>query len=145
MRVVGGRPMSLKEQVYQQLDWLTDRLSTQVRTLALGTLVLVWGVLSGDKDSNALIVAQRKWHLMGIGGVSVLVLMLDYLQYVAAYFNAQGMRARLDKDPASTPKFKDLPTSFNLMMGFFWLKQVVLCGAVIWLMAVLGNWLWEYR
>ena len=40
--------MVSKKQVVEELNFITERLSTQVRTTAFGALVFAWGLLIGD-------------------------------------------------------------------------------------------------
>jgi hypothetical protein len=137
--------MSTLDDIYEELDWLTDRLSTEVRTVALGVLALAWGLLMSDKNPDQAVVLNRKWHLLFIGGSCVLVMFLDYLQYLAGYWNAREVQKSYEKDPPAQAKYTDKKVSFFFRRFFFVTKQIVLAAAVIWLTAVLGQWLWEYR
>jgi len=127
------------------LDWLTDRLSPEVRTVALGVLALAWGLLMSDKGPDVLVAQHRKWHLLFIGGCCVLVMFLDYLQYLAGYLNTREVQKSYEKNPPVAAQYTDMKISFFFRRLFFVVKQLVLAAAVVWLMVILGNWLWEYR
>ena len=137
--------MSVLEDIYQELDWLTDRLSTEVRTVALGVLALAWGLLMSDKGPDQAVVLSRKWHLLFIGGSCVFVMFLDYLQYLAGYWNARGVQRSYERNSAAQVKYQDKKVSFFFRRFLFVAKQIVLALVVVWLMIVLGQWLWEYR
>ena len=134
--------MSVLDDIYKELDWLTDRLSTEVRTVALGVLAVAWGLLMSDKGPTQEVAQQRKWHLLFIGGGCVLVLFLDYLQYFAGYINTSEVRKSYEKDPPVQTTYQSKKVSWFFRRFFFVAKQVALAAVVIWLMIVLGRWLW---
>jgi len=134
-----------KEQILEDLDWITDRLSTQVRTVALGVLALAWGLLLGDKEPAKSEVLHLKWHLMAIGGTCVLVLVLDYLQYVAGYANTRGILKEMESEGKKQEQFDPKKLSYRLRGAFFVLKQLALAAAIVWMSITLGRWLWIYR
>ncbi len=137
--------MRTKAQIVEDLNWITDRLSTQVRTVALGVLALAWGLLLGDKDPAKSDVLHLKWHLMGIGGVCVLVLVLDYLQYVAGYAETRGLLKTMESEKKENGQYDPKKLSYRLRGAFFALKQWTLAAAIVWMSITLGRWLWMYR
>jgi hypothetical protein len=137
--------MPTKDKVIEDLNWLTDRLSTQVRTVALSVLALAWGLLIGDKEADKAIAMQRKWHLLGIGGTAVVVMFLDFLQYVSGYVNTHSLLKEMERTGANTGTYKTNSLSYRLRMFFFYGKQFLLAAAVLWLLYILSRWLWTYR
>ena len=137
--------MRTKAEIVGDLDWITDRLSTQVRTVALGVLALAWGLLLGDKDPAKSEVLHLKWHLMGIGGICVLVLVLDYLQYVAGYTETSGLLKTMERLKQDHGQYDRKKLSYRLRGVFFALKQWTLAAAIVWMSVTLGRWLWIYR
>jgi len=77
--------MAAEAEILKELDFLTDRLSTQVRTTAFGALAFSWGILIGDSALARDVTSQLKWHLVGVCAVAVLTLFLDFAQYCAGY------------------------------------------------------------
>ncbi len=137
--------MPPKAQIVEDLNWITDRLSTQVRTVALGVLALAWGLLLGDKDPTKTDVLHLKWHLMGIGGTCVLVLVLDYLQYVAGYAETHGLLNEVEAEKKDTGQYDKKKLAYRLRSALFVLKQLALAAAIVWMSITLGRWLWVYR
>ena len=72
--------------IYERLDFASDRLSTQIRTLTLGVLALVWLFLSGGKDAPALKLKAGNKQLLAIAGLCVLTFLIDAVQYWASTF-----------------------------------------------------------
>ncbi len=138
--------MPTKAQVIEDLNWITDRLSTQVRTVALGVLALAWGLLLGDKDpTKSSDLLHLKWHLMIIGGTCVLVLVLDYLQYVAGYAETHGLLNKLEFEHKESGQYDKKKLAYRLRSALFVLKQLALAAAIVWMSVTLGRWLWIYR
>lgn len=137
--------MITRDRIIQDLDWITDRLSTQVRTVALGVLALAWGLLLGDKDSSKADMLHLKWHLMVIGGFCVLVLVLDYLQYLAGYTSTRGVFRAMEAANTDKGQYDSKKFSYRLRQGLFALKQWALAVAIAWMCVTLGRWLWIYR
>jgi len=137
--------MRTRDQIIQDLDWITDRLSTQVRTVALAVLALAWGLLVSDKDTGKADVLHLKWHLMAIGGTCVLVLVLDYLQYVAGYALTVGLLRSMKSAGADQGQFDSKTASYRFRQALFGLKQLALAAAIVWMCITLGRWLWIYR
>ena len=40
--------MPPKDKVIDNLNWLSDRISTQTRTLGIGLLAITWGIMIGQ-------------------------------------------------------------------------------------------------
>jgi hypothetical protein len=74
-----------------ELDWVTDKISSQVRWFAVGVLAFVWGLLTAREP------AVRCWTpaLVLCGLLGSTTLFADFLQYVAGYRAALVLRAQL--------------------------------------------------
>ncbi|MGC2743821.1 MAG: hypothetical protein WA672_11580, partial [Candidatus Angelobacter sp.] len=81
--------MANQKDVLERLHFITDRLSTQVRTLGLGILVVTWGIFIGDSPTARDMSHGLKVPLLLAGAGSILAMLLDFLQYVAGYLDAQ--------------------------------------------------------
>jgi putative endonuclease len=89
--------MPTKLQVIEQLDFLSDRISTQVRTVSLGVLALTWGLLIGESQVAKALSQQWKTNLVGIGATAILVMFLDFLQYAAGYRDNMKLREKMNR------------------------------------------------
>ena len=81
--------------------WLKTRneflagLSERIRTMSLGALVLIWGLLVGEHRMVGQSNKHSKIALLTIALCSVVVLTLDFLEYACGY---QAGRQRLGED-----------------------------------------------
>jgi len=76
-----------RDELDKQLEWFTDTVSKGVRTISFGTIAGVWAVLSADRLTLAPNVfwTPTGWIVTGAFVLASLTLLLDILQYVAAY------------------------------------------------------------
>ena len=124
--------MVTREKIMDQLDWLTDKLSTQVRTVALGVLALSWGLLVGESSAAKAVNDVHRNQLLFVGLLAVLVMFCDYLQYLAGYFNVYGVYREMSIKNAGETEYEE--NFFLLARKFlFRAKQWLLAGTVIWL------------
>jgi hypothetical protein len=133
--------MAQKKDVLDQLTSVSDRLSTQVRTVALGILALTWGLLVGDSTAAKDISSHWRGNLVALGGLAVLVMFLDFLQYVAGYYNVRALQKKMEKEGLAEVRFDDTSWSWKLRLFFFYAKQWALAINVTWLLIVLSLWL----
>jgi len=133
--------MASKADILKELDFVTDKLSAQVRTTALGALVFVWALLVGESPIARSVAGQLEWHLVGVAAVAILTMFLDFLQYVAGYVNEKNVYRAMQAAKEDTAEYDETRCSWRLRLIFFWAKILGLTVTVIWLLAVLGYWL----
>jgi hypothetical protein len=133
--------MATEAEIIKELDFVTDRLSGQVRTTALGALALSWGLLIGESTTAKELAAQLKWHLVGVGALAVLALFCDFLQYVAGYIETMNVYRQMKKAKKTEWSYDEGALFFGLRMFFFYAKMVVVSATVLWLLTALGRWL----
>jgi hypothetical protein len=125
------------KEIYAELDFLSDRLSTQIRTLALGVLAIVWLFLAGLKDAPALKLASSTRPLIGIGLLCILGILCDYLQYLFGYRATLDAKKRAEDSTTQTASYNYDDWRWKGRMWCFRLKQVVTVGASVWLLALI--------
>src|SRR6266705_2568940 len=94
--------MATKVEVIQELGRMSDKLSSQVRTTAIAVLALSWGLLIGDSSISRTISVQSRSSLILLGGLSLLVLFLDFLQYSAGYFGTNHVLDEMESSGATS-------------------------------------------
>lgn len=132
--------MPTKPEVIGQLDFLSDRISTQVRTVSLGVLALTWGLLIGESESARALSRQWKTNLIGIGGTAIVAMFLDFLQYAAGFRDNFKLRAKMNEASLTEADYDEKALTWRLRLLFFRAKQWVLAFAVLWLLYVLSRW-----
>ena len=85
------------EQIVARLNAVTDKLSTQVRTLSVGILVFAGGLLIGSTPINKALPEYIQLRVLCIACLAFLALLADLLQYVAGYVVAQMALQELEK------------------------------------------------
>src|SRR5712692_9583308 len=120
--------------IYKHLDFATDRLSTQIRTLTLGVLALVWLFLSGGKDVPALKLRVGNKQLLAIAGLCVLTFLLDAVQYWAFYRSANAVRREAESQKRTQAEYDESSFMRRLQKGCFWAKQITAVLATAWLL-----------
>jgi len=125
--------MPRKEEVIQQMDWLSDRLSSQVRSVALGILALTWGLLIG---ADSIPGAINPSHLLFVGLLAILAMSCDFLQYAAGYRNARRLYMEMRTTGAPEAGY---PVDFYRRCRdyLFAAKQWIVGLAAAWLIGLL--------
>lgn len=132
-----------KSKIQDELNFVSDKLSAQVRTTALGALALSWGLLVGESQTAKAVASDLRWHLLAVGSLAVLTLFLDFLQYFAGYLNARHAfkSVVVDASGREVGQYDDTTWSYRLRRFFFYAKMIVLTIGVGWLLSALCLWL----
>lgn len=120
----------MNNDVIGNLDYYSEKISTQLRTLAIGLLSFSWLFLSNNKDIPAMISNYYKPSFYAISGLALFSILLDFVQLIIAYQNSKTSMNRGHYDPDS--KFLVVQTSI------FWLKNVPIAIATTWLIIILA-------
>jgi len=146
------------EQLITRLDVVTDKLSTQVRTLAVGLLAFAGGLLVaglGAVKPNGQGLQLPDWvqtRLLLIAALALVTLLFDVLQYVLLYVLTRQTRERLKNKIAELVVENtslDALDASKVEVGYdqdsfphrgartcFWLKIASLAFATGWLTTV---------
>lgn len=122
------------EDVRKRISDVSDKLSTQTRTLGLGILAFSWGTLVGDSSVAKSLVSNFKWEFLAIGGLAILALFLDFFQYAAGYFNAKKLFSEMESRDEETGQYDYESFTYLLQNICFYMKQAVLVVAAVWLL-----------
>jgi hypothetical protein len=105
-----------------QLEWLSDRISTQVRWFAVGVLALVWGLLVTPPVTLKL----PPQALLVVALLAVSVLFFDFLQYAVGYLSAHRLHREILETPGQSLAGFDRKDPWRrARFFFFWTKQVM--------------------
>jgi hypothetical protein len=128
--------------VLERLAAVSDRISLQVRTLALGLLAFTWAIFVGDSDLPTRLAIAFKWHLLLIAGLAIAALALDLLQYVVGYLVADSLRMRLESTNTEKGEYEYDSFGYRTQTWCFFGKQIVIGIAVCWLLVKVGIFIW---
>ncbi len=126
--------------VYEDLKTVGEHINEQVRSLALGLIVLVWLFLTGpiaDRPVLAHPISDRT--LVAIAVLSLMGLICNYLQYFFGYLNSR--KIQLDAEAAGRTKvsYDYTASRYRLRNMFFWLKQGFVLYASAWFLFALSR------
>jgi hypothetical protein len=72
------------EEIYARKKEASAQVSTQTRTLAVGFVAFAWALLTvHDEPLKSMAGHVPSWLILALAAISVLILILDMLQYVA--------------------------------------------------------------
>ncbi len=117
--------MPTLKDLIRDLDFITDRISTQVRTVALGLAALSWALLLGESQAAAAAAAQMKLGLLLVGTLAVATLLFDFSQYVFAFLDTDRVREEAEDSDAKEAEYDYEKWTYRLRSFFFWGKQVL--------------------
>jgi len=133
--------MVKKTELITELDFVTDKISSQVRTVAIGVLALAWGLLIGESSTAKAITVHIKWHLLLAGAAAIFTMFLDFLQYVVGYQSTLALYKEMKAAGVEEGQF-DTKSSLYRLRGFLFNAKIwALIATVLWLLGVLGYWL----
>lgn len=111
------------QEVSEEAQWLSDRLSVQVRWVAVGILALVWGLIISPPRELAL--SPRLVLLAGL--LAIAALFVDLLQYIVGYVYAMRILRRMERGADASYNRRHL--LYRLRHYCFVAKQIIALGA----------------
>jgi hypothetical protein len=124
--------MQPKEKLIEDLDWLTDKISTQVWTLNLGTLATTWSLLIATRGSEQFIESADAIPIMAL---CILAMLCELGQYYAGYFNAKSILDHLGE--GTQFEYDETAPLYILRHWLFYIKAVLTLIAASWLLVAL--------
>ena len=131
--------MASRKDIQDDIDFLSDRISTQVRTIALSVIAIAWLFLVGGKDGPILRVPPSRDLLLWAGALSLGALIVDYLQYLMGYLDGKRVLREGERDNVTDFHYDYRATTYKLRTWFYWGKQGLLVAGVVALALALGK------
>jgi hypothetical protein len=125
--------------VYTDLDRVTDRISQQTRTIAVGVLALVWLFLAGGDKAPVLPHKVNLVVLLLTGGAALMALVFDYLQYLAAYWDSRKLKEEAEREGSKEVEYDCSTRLYRARTFSFRAKQVLTLLSVGLLLAGVIN------
>jgi len=127
---MNGNADSTLVELKKQRDFYRDGLSERARTLCLGSVALIWGILTKGKANDSVIVTRTfQFALLGIGLALIIVLMLDFGEYFCAF----GYRRQLagDDEVSQTRNYEKWESNMrSIKIGLGAVALLALCLAL---------------
>lgn len=136
--------------VIEELQFLSDRISTQVRTIAIGLLAITWAILVGDSSFLRKLSEGLGKSLLLIALLCIFVLLLDFLQYVTSYIYVDKVRRSAEDGKTKAQTNEDgseieYPESVLRMLRecFFWVKQGFLVLTLVFFLVIVARYMYS--
>jgi hypothetical protein len=113
------------EELDKQLDAYSDRISTQLRTLNLGILGIVWLFLVKQHDVEKIAIKIPEKGLICIALGCIFVLCLDLLQYVFAERTVDEAFERAERSASKTAAYHPDTFNYRAQLWCYALKRII--------------------
>jgi hypothetical protein len=114
-------------EVSEEAQWLSDRLSVQVRWVAVGILAFVWGLIISPP--RELVLSQRL--ILWAGLLAIAALLVDLLQYVVGYIYTVRLLRTMER--GADASYNRRHPLYRLRHYCFVAKQIIALGAGVML------------
>ena len=119
-----------------ELQFLTDRISTQVRSIAISLIAITWGLLIGGTYTVFVVDIQLGKKLLRVGILALVVMFCDFMQYFFGYINSNTLRKKLEQQTQKQVGYEYNSWSYRLRGFCFWFKQILLIIVVIYFLVI---------
>jgi hypothetical protein len=128
--------MRSKDKLLEDLDWLTDKISSAVWKLSVGTLGTTWSLLiaSGSIPERLRFGNREAYPILLL---CILAMMFDMIQYLAAYRDADRIRRRIEASRLTEFEYDESTFLYKLRKWSFCIKIVLTVAGTIVLLVTL--------
>jgi len=123
--------------IVEELQWVSERISSQVRTLGVGLIAITWGLLISQPQIAGPIPDSVKKHLLIVGVLALGAMVCDFFQYICAYRNTKALLSKMEDKGLDKADYDYSARTYRLRVFFFKTKQILLVIACIWFLAVI--------
>ena len=131
------------KKIIEELQFLSDKLSTQVRMVAFGLLAITWTILVGESAFLRKLSEGLGKSLLLIAVLSIFILLVDFLQYVIGYIYVNKTRKTAEAKGLTEIDFDPDSLLFRSRSILFWIKQFVLVVTLVFFLAVLACYIYS--
>ena len=124
--------MSSVKDVIEELRFVSDRISTQVRTISVSLIIVTWGLLLGTSQTSLPATDCFRKKLLTVGVVAVVAIICDYFQYLFGYWGTKNVLKQAESSKAEVAEYDYTDWRYRFRETFFWIKQIVLMAAILW-------------
>jgi hypothetical protein len=122
-----------RDELRDELNWVTEKISSQIWILNIGTLGTTWTLIISPPSQLKFTFAEASWILI----LCLFGLMSDLLQYLSAYKLIHQTRDRLKASGAKTIEYDDKSWLYGSRKFFFRAKVCFTLVASVWLLTVI--------
>jgi hypothetical protein len=120
--------MATRQNLLDELNWITDKISSGIWTVNFGVLGTAWALLVGSDTSNRFRLEANdvKWvFILCLGG-----LLGELLQYLSGYINSRMVLSAIESENKTEFQYDKSAFWYRARGAFFYAKIVLtLLGA----------------
>jgi hypothetical protein len=128
--------MPTKDELVKELNWLTEKISSQVWTLNFGTLATTWSLLIAGRSGEKLI---ESGDAIPIILLCIVAMLCELGQYYAGYINALSIKEELKKSGEEEFDYDERAPLYILRECLFYVKAMLSLAAATWLVVILAR------
>jgi hypothetical protein len=127
--------MATKKELRSELDWITEKISSQVWILNLGTLGTTWSLLIASGLPAGLRFTTR--NAIWVFIPSLLSLLCEMGQYLCGYFLAHRLLDEMEENNTTEFQYPKDDWLYKWRHYFFCTKIVLTIGAAVVLLVTI--------
>lgn len=121
-----------KEEIYDELKYLSETISSQAWVLNLSIIATTWGLLIMQPGTGPGFKSFAPADAFPIFGACFVALLFNLLQYVSGYVDAQRIRRDVEKYNRQAFQYYKKAPFYIMRWVSFWVKVVAtVIGAVL--------------
>lgn len=117
------------DHLIKDLEEVSNLISSRVRSLMLGVIAVVWALVVAADDAFQ-ISAHLEKQLFICGGIAVLAMCIDYVQYVFGYSMTRQVLAQFEAGKNQDGVYDYSDWRYRGRVIAFWAKQLVALAAI---------------
>jgi hypothetical protein len=114
--------MATKGDLIKELDWITEKISSQVWTLNLGTLGTTWSLLIASNPNIQFTPRNALWIVVPC----LLSLLCELAQYLAGYWLDNKLLDKLEEDNETEFQYPKNSVLYRARKRWFFRSKIVL-------------------
>jgi hypothetical protein len=128
--------MGTKKDIIEEINFVSDRISTQVRMVAISLIIITWGLLVGTSQTVLQFGAGFKKQLLLVGIGALFSMVFDFLQYLFGYLNNKALLDKMEQENLMDAKYDKTDFRYKLRCFFFSAKQIVLGASILFFLYI---------
>jgi len=114
------------DNILEESGFLTDKISTLVRTVAVSEIAFVWALLTAGSADATVFSMNSAAPLIIAGVVAIAALTCDFLQYFFGFLYVNALRTELEEANLEEGLYDYGDWRYRTRNALFWIKQIVL-------------------
>jgi hypothetical protein len=120
-----------KKELIDELNWITEKISSQVWTLNLGILGTTWTLLIATTNTKLQFQQAEAFPILFL---CIASLTCEMLQYLSGYANDRRLLRDVEARNAQTFDYDPAALLYRLRMFFFYVKILTTVVAAVFLL-----------